>query len=369
VIDVIRTHRSTGDLGLHHWVALLAGAETIGMIAAATAARTGQALVPDPTGPGQVAAAIALATAGGVVEGGAVGLVTARLLRPRVTGLPVRRWIAVTTAEAGLGWAAGTVPSAVIGSGAEQAGQAGSSSAGPAVGLVVAGGLGLGIALGALLGWAQSTLLRHRVSHPFRWIGASTLAWAPAMAVIFLGASTPAADWPVPAVIGLAALTGALAGAVLGLVLGWSAPSLTGTSAVGRIIVALLGSGHRFGVPRGLIGLRVRGNRTGTWHSFPVMAARDGTTFVVLPGNPDRKRWWRNVVRPSAVEICRSGVWEPAEAWVLTADDLTYPAALAAYRRRYPRVEVPSRAPLVRIVCRPGAASTVWAPAEGARNE
>lgn len=214
---------AASDFRLRHWMAWLAGAEALGMIAAATAARASQALVPAPADPGQVAAAIGLATVGGTIEGAAVGLVTARLLQSRAIGLPVGRWIAVTTTVAGLGWAAGTVPSALAESGPDRAG-----SSEPTIWLMVAAGLGLGILLGALLGGAQSTLLRNRVSHPFRWVGASTLAWAPAMAIIFIGASTPASNWPLIAVIGLAAITGALAGSVLGLVLGWSAPSLTG---------------------------------------------------------------------------------------------------------------------------------------------
>ncbi len=39
-----------------------------------------------------------------MVEGAAVGVVTVRLLARGVTGLPVRRWIAVTTGFAALGW-------------------------------------------------------------------------------------------------------------------------------------------------------------------------------------------------------------------------------------------------------------------------
>ena len=138
------------------------------------------------------------------------------------------------------------------------------------------------------------------------------------------------------------------------MALGWSAPSLAGGPIPGRIVLAALQSRHRFGVPRGLIGLKVRGNRTGHWHTFPVMAAPSAGGLIVLPGRADEKRWWRNLCRPSAVEICRSGVWEPADAWVVSVYDCSYPASRAAYRRRYPRATVPSQTPLVRIVPRLG---------------
>jgi hypothetical protein len=335
----------TDDLQLRRWVSLLALAEAVGMTAAAAAARLGQAIVPNPAGAGPVSLAIGLATAGGVVEGAAVGVATAALLQPRAGDLPVRRWIAITTVVAAIGWAAGTVPSALAGTGAE------SANSQPGRWVVLSGALGLGVLLGAFLGWTQATVLRHRVSFPFRWVGASALAWAPAMAIIFLGATTPAVTWPVVAVLGVAALTGVFAGAVLGLVLGWSAPSLSGTSVLGRLLLTVLRSRwQRYLVPRGVIGLKVRGNRTGTWHTFPVMAAWDAQALIVLPGRPDRKHWWRNLIRPSRVEFWRSAGWEPAEAWVLGAADPAYLDSFAAYRRRYPRIAVPHGAPLVRIV-------------------
>jgi hypothetical protein len=52
------------------------------------------------------------------------------------------------------------------------------------------------------------------------------LAWTPAMVVIFLGATTPSAGWPVAAVVGLGTVTGLAAGAVLGVVSGGFLPSL-----------------------------------------------------------------------------------------------------------------------------------------------
>jgi hypothetical protein len=72
-------------------VGLLALAEAVGMTTAPATARISVAIVPVPRGPGQVATAIGLATAGGLVEGAAVGLASGALLRSFVPDLSVRR--------------------------------------------------------------------------------------------------------------------------------------------------------------------------------------------------------------------------------------------------------------------------------------
>jgi hypothetical protein len=74
----------------------------------------------------------------------------------------------------------------------------------PPAALVLAGAAALGASMGAVLGAAQALVLHGIVRHPWRWVPVSTLAWAPAMAVIFFDATTPAAGWPVAAVLGLA---------------------------------------------------------------------------------------------------------------------------------------------------------------------
>jgi len=203
------------------WVARCALAETVGMTAAAAAARTGDRLVGTPTTTRDSATLISLAVAGGVVEALALGAATAGPLRRLAPTLPRRRWIAVTTAVAGLSWAAGMVPAALPV-------QDGASSAGsPALGLILAGALAIGLGTGALLGAAQAFVLRTHVRHPWRWCAASTAAWPLPMAVIFAGASTPDPTWPTWQVLLLAAATGTVAGTLLGLVLGRLAPTLT----------------------------------------------------------------------------------------------------------------------------------------------
>jgi hypothetical protein len=123
-----------------------------------------------------------------------------------------RQWyVAVTVLVAGLGWAAASAPAVL-------AGDDGNDT--PPLGLVLAGALGLGLVMGGVLGAAQAVVLRRAVRRPWRWVAANAAAWPPAMVVVFLGATTPGAGWPVWSVLVLGAVTGAAAGGVLGLLSG-----------------------------------------------------------------------------------------------------------------------------------------------------
>lgn len=71
--------------------------------------------------------------------------------------------------------------------------------------------------MGPVLGGAQALTLRGAAAAPARWVLANTLAWPPAMVVIFIGATAPGASWSTPAVTLTGAVTGAVAGTVLGV--------------------------------------------------------------------------------------------------------------------------------------------------------
>jgi hypothetical protein len=200
------------------WVGLCALAEATGMTAAAAAAKAGHAWVGEPATAGAVAVTLSLAVVGGLVEGIALGRSQAAGLRGLLGRTAQRRWVVVTVAVAGLGWAAASAPAALAGA---------DDGAPPPMLAVLAGAAGIGLLMGALLGAAQASVLRGHVPHPWRWIGASAAAWTPAMVVIFAGATAPDPDWAVARVILLGAATGAVAGTVLGLVSGWFLPSLT----------------------------------------------------------------------------------------------------------------------------------------------
>lgn len=182
------------------WVVSCVVGEAIGMTASASAARASEGL------PGY--AALAIVVAGGLIEGTALGVLQGAWLARRFPGLSHLGWIVATVLIAGLGWALASAPAVLS--------DPDGGEPGPVIIVVMAAGLGL--AMGALLGAGQALVLRHHVRHPWRWIWISALAWAPAMVVIFAGATVPDGSWPRAAVIVLGALTGVVAGAILGLI-------------------------------------------------------------------------------------------------------------------------------------------------------
>lgn len=327
-------------LSLARWTALCATAEAIGMTAAASAAKASQALVGEPGNGREVAVALSLVVGGGLVEGVALGGLQAAGLRRLLPGLDRRRWLLVTTAVAGLGWAAASAPAALSGA---------DDGSVPPLLLVLGGAVGLGAAMGALLGAAQASGLRGHVRHPWRWVGANAAAWSLAMAVIFLGATAPAADWSVLAVAALGTVTGLAAGAVLGLVSGWFLPTLDGPPAYNRVVLRLLGSRAHRVLDRSLVGLRVRGLVTGRTFELPVQYAAEGDGLVVVPGRPETKRWWRNLVEAAPVDVLLHGCWQHGDGLLLRPGDPGYDPAIAAYRRRWPRVRLPDDSKLVKV--------------------
>jgi hypothetical protein len=205
------TQGAAEGLSRARWVGLCAAAEGIGMTAAATAAKVAQAIGGETPSGGRAAGALGVVVAGGVVEGLTLGLLQAAGLRRLIPRLDGRRWAVATTLVAGVGWAAAAAPGTLSAQGDGSA---------PPLLLLLAGAAALGSAMGILLGAAQARGLRGHVRHPRRWIAANALGWAPAMAVIFLGAGAPDADWPVLPVAALGTVTGLSAGAILGLVTG-----------------------------------------------------------------------------------------------------------------------------------------------------
>ncbi|CUR56187.1 conserved membrane hypothetical protein [metagenome] len=205
-----------GDLS--RWVVACALAETVGMTAAASAARYADHLLQDRTAT-TVGVSATVIIVGGLMEGTALGVAQGVVLRRAVPSVRFRLYVLVTVLVAGLGWAAGSLPSL--------SSTAATSSASPAWWWMVLAGAGLGLAMGPWLGGAQALVLRRSVPRPGRWVLANTLAWPPAMAVLMVGASIPSATWSTPAVVAWAVPVGALAGSVLGAVLGLRARSLT----------------------------------------------------------------------------------------------------------------------------------------------
>lgn len=333
--------RLVGETSIRGWVLACAAAELVGMTAAASAAKGVQALTDRPGLLGSTAVALALVVAGGLVEGVALGTAQGTLLSQRWPALRRGAFVAVTVVAAGLGWAAGSAPGVLSGD---------DTGTEPPLALMLAGAAGIGLMMGPLLGAAQAWVLRGAVPHAWRWVAANAVAWPPVMMVIFFGASRPESDWSVPAVVGIGALTGAVAGAVLGGLTGLWLSSLDGQPVHNRVVLALVES-QRFGMERGMVGLAVRGRRSGIVRRFPAQYAEDGAGLVVVPGKPERKRWWRNLQAVgSPVEALVEGEWQSATAYLLRPGDAGYEVALATYRARWPRTPVADGQPVVRLV-------------------
>ncbi len=92
-------------------------------------------------------------------------------------------------------------------------------------------------------------------------------------------------------------------------------------------------------VDRALMLLTVRGRRTGREYTFPVQYAEDGAVLWVLPGHPETKTWWRNLVEPARVGLRLRGqdLGGTARAFDGARDSLIVEAGLRAYLDRFPR--------------------------------
>jgi hypothetical protein len=91
---------------------------------------------------------------------------------------------------------------------------------------------------------------------------------------------------------------------------------------------------------RSLVILSCPGRKSGRWRSLPCMYARDGQDLYIIPGQPDRKIWWRNLRQPTPVQLRLQG-----RDLNGTATASSHPAAVATglrrYLARYPKAATP----------------------------
>ena len=117
-----------------------------------------------------------------------------------------------------------------------------------------------------------------------------------------------------------------------------------------RMLIRLLRSRlHRL-VDGSVVALRVRGVVTGSVHELPVSYAVDATGYVVYPGRPDTKKWWRNLRRPAQVSLLHGGGWQVARGVLLRPGDPGYEGALHAYQQRWPKGPISPVEALVHVV-------------------
>jgi deazaflavin-dependent oxidoreductase (nitroreductase family) len=81
-----------------------------------------------------------------------------------------------------------------------------------------------------------------------------------------------------------------------------------------------------------------RGRKTGRRYTLPVQYAREDDAIYVVPGNPDKKSWWRNLRGGASVDITLRGELIQANGAVLEpdVDRESIIKGLAAYLQRFP---------------------------------
>lgn len=336
-----REHAPRAVVPLRIWILALAAAESVGMLAAAAAARTVTSVFGETPRGADALGALGVLVAGGLVEATGLAIATALLLGRHLPGLRRRRLAAVTVLVGATGWALGSVPGVLASTG-------GGGSAPPWWWVLGAGAL-LGASTGALLGGSQSLVLRRLVPHPVRWALASAAGWTAAMAIIMVAATAPDAATPTVAVLGTAAAAGAVAGAVLGAVLGTAALTVDGATFTSTVVAQLLRGPARAVLGHHLVVLRVRGSASGRLREVPVSVAGDREGWVVLVSHAERKRWWRNLRRPAPVEVLHRGVWWSTTGEVLRPDGPEARWARTTYLRTHPRTRLDDVDVLVRL--------------------
>ena len=107
---------------------------------------------------------------------------------------------------------------------------------------------------------------------------------------------------------------------------------------VNPVLVLLLRSplGRRMG--RHLALLTYWGERSGQRHRLVVQYAREGTQVWIVPGQPERKTWWRNFRTTNAVELRLAGEDCHGRAVALGGDDHPEDVrrALSVYQKHLP---------------------------------
>jgi hypothetical protein len=86
--------------------------------------------------------------------------------------------------------------------------------------------------------------------------------------------------------------------------------------------------------------LRFTGSRTGRSVVLPVMYARRGDRVVVLVGGAEHKKWWRNFIRPTAVQVLLAGVTRTGTGHVVGAGSPERTDAAKIYATRFPDIPV-----------------------------
>lgn len=197
------------------WTISCGAGEFVGMAAAAGIASLLVTLFGEPRSlPARLGCVVAMVFAG-VLEGAAIGLFQWRVLRRVFPAISAQAWLTPTVIVAALGWFVGMLPQALLGNGNGN----GTIAEPPLETMMIIVAI-FGAVAGAAFGFAQWLVLHRHVERATIWIWANVCGWAPAMTVIYFGATLPSDQWPTWAVVATGATTGILAGLVIGAVTG-----------------------------------------------------------------------------------------------------------------------------------------------------
>jgi len=258
------------------------------------------------------------------------------------------RYVGATVVLAATFWLLGMLPStlASLGSSTEAATQQEPSLLAVLAVSALGGALG-GVAFGAVQGWS----LRGHVAHPWRWIRPNAVGWALAVAVITVGASVAQADASPALLIAYGAGIGLLAGACVGAVTAQAVPSLTVSLPWwNRVVVDLLLSPvHRL-LSGSVMLVRFVGRRSGRTLTLPVQYALHDAIATVYVADASGKQWWRSFMDgPRPVQVVIRGRTIAGLGAVVAPGAAAHSDALAAYRARWPRVQVDDGALFVEV--------------------
>lgn len=171
-------------LPLGRWVGVVTAAEFAGFLAPAVVGALTARAAPDVAVPALLVA--------GALQGAALGLGQAAVLRSAVPGLPRLRWVGATAAGAAVAYLLGLLPSLLS--------------------PWALAGLG---ALPLTIGFLQWLVLRRLVARSSSWIAVTAMAWTAGLAA-FLALATPL--WHEGQAVAESVLVGAGAGLVMAAV-------------------------------------------------------------------------------------------------------------------------------------------------------
>ena len=84
-----------------------------------------------------------------------------------------------------------------------------------------------------------------------------------------------------------------------------------------------------------LVLITYTGRKSGKKHTLPVQYAKSGDDLIVVAGYHQHKKWWRNLLRQSTIEVCYRGRWSEASAIAFDGDVEAIAPLLPDYLRRF----------------------------------